>query len=431
MRSQVCRSFPPLRPVAQTPARTPHTLSESQVREYKSEAFVYQGRPGAVTRETLSIECGPTDLVVEVSMCARCGTDKTIYRHGHPNVDPYAPVVLGHELVGRIVEVGSRVRELKEGIGYRKGDTLSAEYLDFQAGERVVFQSRIARHNQDGLMLIPEPIANLSFQINGGYSQYMKVPEAMIRSESVLRVPGNATDEEACLVEPAACALESIFATPHPVGVDAEGRHTYVAGIRPGSKVCVIGSGTVSMIYALLTILEGAGRLVMVVRSAAKEKLVKNLLGEKADVYVAPRLADDASPETLAVEDAVVLDLARLTGGHLFDDVIAACASSSAQRLMLKLYTREGYAVGACFGGTHQLVEAADLDVHHYRAGKTIGTSGCSTSCMKTVLKWLGNRRLDLKGLIAERRFTLDDDPHEFFTTEADGRKPALCPGVK
>ena len=62
---------------------------------------------------------------------------------------------------------------------------------------------------------------------------------------------------------------------------------------------------------------------------------------------------------------------------------------------------------------------------------KTIGTSGCSTSCMKTVLKWLGNRRLDLNGLIAERRFTLDDDPHEFFTTEADGRKPALCPRVK
>jgi threonine dehydrogenase-like Zn-dependent dehydrogenase len=40
-------------------------------------------------------------------MCARCGTDKTIYRFGHPNVDPYAPVVLGHELVARIIEVGS------------------------------------------------------------------------------------------------------------------------------------------------------------------------------------------------------------------------------------------------------------------------------------------------------------------------------------
>src|SRR3972149_3922534 len=87
--------------------------------EYKSRAFVYQGRPGAVTKETISIGGGPRDVVVQVLMCARCGTDKTIYRHGHPNVDPYAPVVLGHELVGQVVEAGSRVREMKEGIGYR------------------------------------------------------------------------------------------------------------------------------------------------------------------------------------------------------------------------------------------------------------------------------------------------------------------------
>jgi threonine dehydrogenase-like Zn-dependent dehydrogenase len=183
------------------------------------------------------------------------------------------------------------------------------------------------------------------------------------------------------------------------------------------------------MIYALLALLEGGKRIVMVVRSEAKEKLVRSLLGEKVEVYVAPALAEDTSPETLAAEAAVVLDLARLTGGYLFDDVVAACASTAAQRLMLMLYTREGYAVGACFGGTHQLVSAADIDVNHYRAGKTIGTSGCSTSCMKTVLSRLGSRRLDLRGFMAARRFTLDDDPHEFFTTDADGRKPALCPG--
>jgi hypothetical protein len=93
---------------------------------------------------------------------------------------------------------------------------------------------------------------------------------------------------------------------------------------------------------------------------------------------------------------------------------------------MLKLYTREGYAVGACFGGTHQLVDRADLDANHYRAAMTIGTSGCSTDCMRTILGWLASGRLELDGFISRRRFTLDDDPHEFFTTEADGLKPAV-----
>ena len=396
---------------------------------YSSRAFIYDGRPGEVTRGKISIECGPRDLVVEVLMCARCGTDKTIYQHGHPNVDPYAPVVLGHELVARVVEVGGEVHTLTEGIGYRDGDTLPDSYLDFRVGERVAFQSRIARHNKDGLMLIPKPIANLSFQINGGYAQYMKVPETMIRSESILRVPDNVSNEEACLAEPTACALETIFATPHPTGVDEQGRHLYRAGIQPGGNACIIGSGTVSMIYAALALLEGAGRVVVVVRSETKLRLVKSLLGDRVEVYVSPSTSEDASPETLATESAIVADLSNMTDGCLFDDVVAACASPAAQRLMLKLYTREGYAVGACFGGTHQLVSAADIDVNHYRAAKTIGTSGCSTRCITTVLDWLAEDRLDLNGFISKRRFTLDDDPHEFFTTDADGLRPAVFMG--
>ena len=391
-----------------------------------SPAFIYQGKPRAVTRGTIDVDCGPQDLVVEVLMCARCGTDKTIYYCGHPNVDPYAPVVLGHELVGRIVEVGSQVHALKEGIGYRQGEVLPESYLDFRVGERATFQSRIARYTPEGLMLVPRPIANLSFQINGGYARYMKVPETMIRSGSVLRVPPGVTDEEACLVEPAACALESIFSTPHPVGVDAEGRHLFRAGIRPGGSVCIIGSGTVGLIYAALARLEGAQRIFVLVRSETKKKLVEDRLGKGVETYLLPRLDDAATPQTLGAESAVVRDLTAATGGALFDDVVSACAASSAQRLMLKLYTPEGGAVGACFGGTHRQVDGADLDANHYRAAKTIGTSGCSTRCMQTVLTWLAEGRLHFDGFTSSRRFSLDDDPHEFFTTEKDGLKPVI-----
>jgi hypothetical protein len=45
---------------------------------------------------------------------------------------------------------------------------------------------------------------------------------------------------------------------------------------------------------------------------------------------------------------------------------------------------------------------------------------------MKTILDWLASRRLSLNGFISSQRFTLADDPHEFFTTDADGLKSAL-----
>src|SRR3990167_5039446 len=107
---------------------------------YISDSFVYLGKPGTVKRDQISFDCGLRELVVKVIMCARCGTDKRIYLQGHPNVDPYAPVVLGHELVAKIVEVGKEVSTLKEGTGYRAGQILSEDYLDFKIGERVTFQ---------------------------------------------------------------------------------------------------------------------------------------------------------------------------------------------------------------------------------------------------------------------------------------------------
>ncbi len=179
------------------------------------------------------------------------------------------------------------------------------------------------------------------------------------------------------------------------------------------------------MIYARFALLEGARKVVVIVRSAEKARLVREKLGSEVIVYEAPRMGDDASAATRAAEDAIVADLTRLTDSYLFDDVVSANASAAAQRLMLRLYTPEGYAVGACFGGTHSLVDAANIDLNHYRAAKTIGTSGCSTDGMKTVLAWLSSGRLSLRGMISPRHFTLDDDPHEFFTVE-NGLKPAL-----
>jgi L-iditol 2-dehydrogenase len=382
----------------------------------QSKAFVYYG-PGDVRSETRTIECGPQDLLVRIRLCGRCGTDATIYRQGHPRVDPNAPVVLGHELVGEIVAVGEYVRSLREGIGYMDGRELPPEYLDFQPGERIVVQGRIARY-RNGLMLMADPIDNLSFYFDGGYSQYMRVPPVMIRSASVLRVAEGVSDEAAALAEPTACALESIFSTPHPTGADAEGRHIFRAGVARGGRACVIGSGTVSLIYARLIQLEGAAEVFILVRSPEKAALARQLLGP------------DVRPVNVAgkSDEEIVAELTEATGGQLFDDVVAACADPGAQRLMLDLYNPDGYAVGACFGGTHQRVDRANVDSHHYRIAKTVGTSGCSTRTLETVLRWLEDGRLALDGFASPRLWTLDDAPHEFFTARDDGRKPMLRP---
>jgi L-iditol 2-dehydrogenase len=366
-------------------------------------------------------------MVVKVQACARCGTDRTIFRMGHPKVDGNAPVILGHELVAEIVAVGKDVRNLRAGIGYKEGETLSDEYLAFKEGERVTVQSRIARY-ENGLMLLDDPITILSFYIDGGYAQYMRVPRELILSGSVLRVPEGVSDEEAALVEPAACALESLFSTPHAVGADEEGRHLFKAGPREGGSACVIGSGTVSMMYASLLRLLGSAHVLMLVRSEDKARLVRDTLGDSVGTYVSPPYSNAPLEEKLAIERDLAEKLAAINRGWLFDDVVAACPDPDAQRLMLQLYTTSGYAVGACFGGTHGLADRVNMDAHHYRSATTIGTSGCSTRSMETIIRWLHERRLLLKGFTSKIRYSLNDDPAEFLTTSPDGLKPVLYP---
>lgn len=393
---------------------------------YTSKAFVYYS-PGDVRLEEIRIGCSPTDIMVKITASARCGTDRTIFYKGHPKVDSHAPIVLGHELVGEIVEVGKDVSKLKDGIGYKEGERLSYEYLNFQIGERVTVQSRIARYYH-GLMLLHSPITILSFYINGGYSQYMKIPQELILSGSVLRLPDNVSNEEAALVEPAACALESIFSTPHPVKTDGEGRQFFRGGIKKDGFSLVIGSGSVSMIYARLSRIEGAKKVFILVRSPKKANLVKKLLGEDVVPVVHPFYKDKSILEKEKIENDLVKSLKDITDGHLFDDVIVACSDTDAQRLMLKLYHPGGYAVGACFGGAHEKVDRVDMDQHHYRSGKTIGTSGCSTKTMETITSWLKEGKLSLKGFTSSRKYSLATEPQEFFTAEADGLKPVLYP---
>lgn len=394
--------------------------------KFKSQSFIYY-RPGDVRLGELDINCGPTDIIVKVLASARCGTDKTIFKKGHPKVDPHAPIVLGHELVGEIVEVGKKVKSLRNGIGYKEGEKLDEEYLNFQPGERVTLQSRIARY-KNGLMLLRDPITILSFYINGGYSQYMKIPKELIRSGSVLRVAKHVSDEEGVLVEPAACALESIFSTPHPIGIGKEGRHIFQAGIKKGGICCIIGSGTVSMIYALLAKTEGASQVFIIVRSEEKAKLVRQVLGNNVIPIIGPSYNNSPISEREKIENRLVKELGKKTEGKLFDDVIVACPDSNAQRLMLRLYNPEGYAVGACFGGTHEKVDQVDMDRHHYQSAKTIGTSGCSTKSMETILNWLEKGKISLRGFVSKKRYTLKTNPEEFFTTNADGLKPVLYP---
>lgn len=54
----------------------------------------------------------PTDIVIQTTVAGLCGSDLHLYR-GHLPV-PF-PITVGHEVVGRIVQVGDDVKKWKVG----------------------------------------------------------------------------------------------------------------------------------------------------------------------------------------------------------------------------------------------------------------------------------------------------------------------------
>ena len=81
-----------------------------------------KAEPGIWMEEIPEPRVGPNDVLIKVGKTAICGTDMHIYLW-----DPWAqktipvPMAVGHEYVGRIVELGSEVQ------GFKVGDRVSGE----------------------------------------------------------------------------------------------------------------------------------------------------------------------------------------------------------------------------------------------------------------------------------------------------------------
>ena len=81
-----------------------------------------KSEPGLWLEDVPMPECGINDVLIQVDRTGICGTDLHIY-----NWDQWAqktipvPMTVGHEFVGRVVEIGSNV------IGFNKGELVSGE----------------------------------------------------------------------------------------------------------------------------------------------------------------------------------------------------------------------------------------------------------------------------------------------------------------
>lgn len=159
---------------------------------------------------------GPDEVILEVLRGAVCGTDVTEYLHGphfapltqpHPASGHVGPMILGHEFVGRVIEVGAEVEGLKVGQRVVPGAGMWCGQCEWCWSGRT---NLCARYYTLGL------------NTHGGLAELVKAPAQMCRL-----VPANCADNAAAMAQPLAVALHSVRRS----------------GAEPGQTVALMGVG--------------------------------------------------------------------------------------------------------------------------------------------------------------------------------------------
>jgi propanol-preferring alcohol dehydrogenase len=127
-------------------------------------------------------EVGAGDILIRVSCCGVCHTDLHTVIGELPDV--ILPRIPGHEVVGVVEEAGKDVRHFQE------GQRVGAAWLHSACGV-----CRFCRRGDENLC---ERALFNGFHVDGGYAEFMKVPEAFAYA-----LPEVFTDEEAA---PLLCA---------------------------------------------------------------------------------------------------------------------------------------------------------------------------------------------------------------------------------
>lgn len=215
------------------------------------KAAVIHG-PGKVTCDTVddpNIQ-EDRDIILKVTATAICGSDLHIYSGGIPQP---RPMVLGHEFMGIVEEVGKGVGNLK------RGDRVVVPFPVACGGcffcnhdmPGNCENSNPEHYGPEGGVLTQKGGALFGYTdlyggYDGGQAQYVRVPYA---DYGPRKVPDNLTDEQVLF-------LTDIFPTGY-TGIDW-------GQVKGGETVAIFGSGPVGIMAAKSAWLRGAERVLIV-----------------------------------------------------------------------------------------------------------------------------------------------------------------------
>ena len=232
---------------------------------------------------------GDGDLLMEVNASGICGSDIMEWYRIQK-----APLVLGHEVTGTVIEVGKNVGEYQVGDRIFSTHHVSCDVCHYCInGHHTACETFHAENNFDP----------------GGFAEYLRITGKSI-TKGTLKLPDEVSYEQGAFIE--------------PLGTVARGARA--AEVQPGDNMLVLGSGLVGLLHIKLARALGAGRIIA------------------TDVHDSRlRFAEKVGADHTIDARANVPSLVReVNEGHLVDKVIVCTGALSAAGQALKSVGKGG-----------------------------------------------------------------------------------------
>ena len=294
-------------------------------------------------------EIGPGELLLKVEASGLCGSDvMEWYRIQR------APMVLGHEVSGEVVQVGAGVDRYKE-------------------GDRMVVTHHVPCNACHWCLNNRHTACDTLHQTNfdpGGFSEYLRIPQINV-DRGIFPIPDHVPYEEASITEPLACVY----------------RGQKRANLQPGQNVLVLGSGLAGLLHINLARALGAGRII------ATDMVDYRL-------QAARRLGADT---TFPATEDVPARLREANDGRLADLVIVCTGALPALNQALQSVERGGTVL--FFAPTEPGVSLpVSINDVFFRNDVTLTTTYAGAPAdLATALEMIGSGRVQVGQMISHR----------------------------
>ena len=297
----------------------------------------------------LPLKVGPDDVKIKIDTVGVCGSDVHYYTHGRiGDFVVKAPMVLGHEAAGFVVEIGANVKSLAV------GDRVCMEPGIPDLSSRA---SKLGLYNVD-----PAVVFWATPPVHGVLTPYVVHPAAF-----TFKLPDNVSFAEAAMVEPFAVGLQAAVK----------------AGIRPGDTAVVTGAGPIGIMAALAALASGCSRVI-----------VSDLVDEK--LAIAGRYP---GVSTVNVKSQKLVDAVNAATDGWGVDVVFEASGSPRAYDGIQAVLRPG----GCLVAIGMPIEPVKLDISSIAAKEIrIETVFRYANVFDRALQMIASGKVDLKPLISE-----------------------------